>query len=336
MSHKCQVQVEFCQPPADLARYFTTFYIAEITVPHGGSASDLLHPEWANLRMFSSEAVQAEAGAGTIVTGTNFIATGPSARAVRFTTGTTRMWGIGLFPLGWAKFVAVPAADLANALVDGNTHPAMASFKTLAAGLHQAEPDQSGELARIIGHFRARLAAPVVDEARIQAIHAALVDPDVITVAGLVARSGASPRTVERVCVRDFGFPPKLLLRRQRFMRSLSQFMLDPSLKWIGAIDSQYHDQAQFVRDFRQFMGMTPRQYGAMARPVLDVFVRERMRLAGSAVQALDDPRGASIMAPHGTSPRPPNPAPGQPGVSPPHFAPLRSDAQDLKERRQL
>ncbi len=302
MSHPCHVKVEFCQPPADLARYFTTFYEADFIVPGGGSASDYLHPEWGNLRLFSSNAVQAEAGAGAIVSDTNFIATGPSARAVRFTTGTTRLWGIGLLPLGWAKFVAVPAGNLANAVLDGRTHPAMASFAPLVADLYRVERDPPGELARIIDYFRARLAEPVVDEARIMAIHAALVDPDVVTVAELVARSGASPRTVERVCFRDFGFPPKLLMRRQRFMRSLSQFMLDPSLKWIDAIDSQYHDQAQFVRDFHAFMDMTPRQYGKMTHPVLDVFVRERMRLAGSAVQALDNPRGASITAPRGLS----------------------------------
>ena len=300
MSHPCHVSVEFCQPPADLARYFTTFYLAEITVSGDGSSenpqdctvSDYLHPEWGNLRLFSNLAVAAEAGPGSIVADTNFIATGPSAHAVSFTMGTTRMWGMGLLPLGWAKFVGVPAGDLANAVLDGNSHPAMASFVPLAAGLFRGEPDYLSELARIIDHFRARLAEPVVDEARILAIHAALVDPDVVTVTQLVARSGVSPRTVERCCFRDFGFPPKLLLRRQRFMRSLSQFMLDPALKWIGAIDSQYHDQAQFVRDFHQFMGMTPRRYAGMPHPVLDVFVRERMRLAGSAVQTLDNPRG--------------------------------------------
>ncbi len=302
MSHACHVRVEFCQPPADLARYFTTFYVAEITVPADGTVSDYLHPEWGNLRLLSSHAVQAECetatGPHSAVADTNFIATGPSSRAVRFTLPTTRVWGIGFLPLGWAKFVRTPAGDIANAVLDGNTHPAMASFAPLVDGLFNPQPDQSRELAWIIAYFRARLAEPVVDEARILAIHAALVDADVVTVAELVERSGASPRTVERVCFRDFGFPPKLLMRRQRFMRSLSQFMLDPSLKWIGAIDSQYHDQAQFVRDFRQFMGMTPRQYGGMPHPVLDVFVRERMRLAGSAVQALDSPRGTSIARP--------------------------------------
>ena len=75
-------------------------------------------------------------------------------------------------------------------------------------------------------------------------------------------------------------------------MRSLSHFVLDPSLGWIGAIDSHYHDQAQFVRDFRQFMGMTPRQYGALPKPLIGAVMRERQRLYGSAAQALDGPEG--------------------------------------------
>jgi methylphosphotriester-DNA--protein-cysteine methyltransferase len=134
----------------------------------------------------------------------------------------------------------------------------------------------------------------VPDEARIVALHRALVDPEVKTVAELVERAGGSQRTVERLSHRAFGFAPKLLLRRQRFLRSLAHYVLDPSLKWIGALDDQYHDQAQFVRDFHQFMGMTPRQYAAMDKPILGAIMRERTRFAGRAVQAFDSPEGGA------------------------------------------
>jgi len=97
---------------------------------------------------------------------------------------------------------------------------------------------------------------------------------------------------LERLCRRHFGFPPSLLLRRQRFMRSLSQYMLDPELTWIGAIDSHYHDQAQFVRDFHRFMGMSPRTYAALPHPVLAGVMRARMVAAGAPVQALHVPSG--------------------------------------------
>jgi len=292
VSRDCPVQVRFYMPPPELQTYFTTFYFVEIDLPPGQRAIDRLHPEWANLRLYADARPVADRQDGTQLSGTTFPATGPSSRAVRFEIERSRMWGIGLLPLGWAKFVPAPAIELADAVVDGHTHPAFACFAPLAASLFGDAPDEVGELARITAYFRGRLSDPVPDEARIKAIHAALLDPEVATVSQLVAQAGIGQRTVERICDRAFGFRPKLLLRRQRFMRSLAQYMPDPSLKWIGAIDGHYHDQAQFVRDFRQFMGMTPREYAALDKPILNAVMHERARRAGQAVQALDSPDG--------------------------------------------
>ena len=109
------------------------------------------------------------------------------------------------------------------------------------------------------------------------------------TVGELVARTGLALHSLERLTRRYFGFSPKLLLRRQRFLRSLAHYMLDPSLNWIGAIDGQYHDQAQFVRDFKAFMGLTPRRYAALPHPILNPIMRQRMSDAG-ALQPTDLP----------------------------------------------
>jgi AraC-like DNA-binding protein len=290
----CNVEVKFHSPPEPLRRYFTSFYFTKITPPRGETVTDLLHPEWANLRFFSGALPVAQARDGTRVSGTFFTATGPSSQAVHFEVGPTRLWGVGLLPLGWAKFVRAEAADHANAVVDGHAHSAFASFRPLANTLFgpEADGDTEAEFDRIVAHFIARIDEPVLDKQRIIAIHEALIDPEIHTVAALVAQTGSTPRTIERVCHRAFGFAPKLLLRRQRFMRSLAHFMLDPKLKWSGAMDGHYHDQAQFVRDFRQFMGMTPRQYAAREKPILSAVMRERARIAGAAAQTLDSPKG--------------------------------------------
>ncbi len=276
----------------ELRQYLTTFYVAEWTLPDGEILVDHLMPEWANLHFHSGSLPEAETQAGMRLANTAFAATGPSSESVRFTIGSSRMWGIGLLPLGWAKFVRAPAAELANAAVDGCAHPAFASFVPLARTIFGQGPDPAGELDRITQHFLARIDEPVPDLDGITAIHRALVDPETTTVAGLIDKSGIGQGAVERICRRAFGFPPKVLLRRQRFMRSLSQFMIDPSLRWIGSIDGHYHDQAQFVRDFHQFMGMSPRQYAALPKPLIGAVMRERVRFFGSAVQALDSPAG--------------------------------------------
>ena len=149
---------------------------------------------------------------------------------------------------------------------------------------------ERGRIARLALFVVRRQILETDGALRIVAIHQAVIDPAISTVTQLVERVGASQRTIERTCQQAFGFSPKLLLRRQRFMRSLTQFMLDPSLKWIGALDGSYHDQAQFVRDFHEFMGMTPRDYAARPHPILETFMHERDRVRGAAVQTLDRP----------------------------------------------
>ena len=290
-----RVAMRFCLPPPALAPFFTSFYLAEIDVADGatgqGQVSDFLHPEWGNLRFHDRPLVEAASANGNHIAGTRFSATGPSSHALRFTVGPCRIWGAGLLPMGWARFVPSPAAAYADAVVDGHVEPAFAPFRSLAATLFGPEPDPEAELARITAHFTAMLPGARVDDQRIMAVHSALVEPSLHSVTDLVARVGVSARSVERVCQQAFGFSPKILLRRQRFARSLAHYMLDPSMKWIDALDGHYHDQAQFVREFRAFMGMTPSQYGAIPHPILDAFVRERARIAGAPMQALVLPK---------------------------------------------
>ena len=289
MTGYCDIDVRFFPPPPELQGCFSTFYRATFTMPDGGRVRDYLQPEWANLRFFSGDTPDARMIEGDRVTGARFTATGPSVRPTEFHLGTTRMWGVGLFPLGWVKFICVPAADLANALVDGEKHPAYTSFAHLPDSLFDGEADDEREYHRIIDCFLA-LNRPHADEERITAVHTALVDPTLRSVAELAERSGLNARTLERLCRRAVGFAPKLLLRRQRVMRSLAAFMLRKGGNWSDVIDHHYHDQAHFVRDFRAFMHMSPREYAGLDHPILTAFMPERVRIWGSPAQTLDRP----------------------------------------------
>lgn len=295
MSSDCQVGVRFYPPPEDLRRYFTTFYVVDFNPAGDEPLRDSLQPEWAGLRFFDPVGPEAWIEGNEPLEGVTFFASGPSSRPTHFIMPRTRMWGIGFLPLGWARFVGHNASNAANLMCDGRADPRLAPFVPLADCIFAAERDEAAELERIVEFFRTKHAPPHVDENRILAVHAALVDENLTTVSELVDRVAASQRTVERICARHFGFSPKLLLRRQRFMRSLAHFMLDPSLKWIGAMDSHYHDQAQFVRDFREFMGVSPREYAATPHPILGPIMQERNRAYGTPVQTMDrpDPKAA-------------------------------------------
>ncbi len=293
----CQIDVRFFPAPPDLQGCFSSFYSASFTVADGGRVNDLLQPEWANLRFFLGDRPDAGVIGGEKLSGARLTATGPSSRPVEFELGTTRMWGVGLFPLGWAKFCHGPAKDVANAVVDGETHPAFANFAGLARDLFQDGSDELQELDRIIACFRS-MNRDIPDQDRIMAVHGAVVDSGVASVADFADHTGLGRRTLERLCHRYFGFSPKLLLRRQRFMRSLAQFMLENAANWSEAMDAHYHDQAQFVREFRSFMGMSPGEYAARNHPILGAFMKQRAKVWGAAAQTLDrpdQPRGRSL-----------------------------------------
>jgi AraC-like DNA-binding protein len=290
MSADVTVDVQFFLAPPDLRQYLTAFCLINFTAPEGAMIHDALLPEWGNLRFFHGVAPEAWIGSGDRLSGTHFVATGPSTSCVHFSQGTTRLWGVGLLPLGWAQFVRAPAADLANRLVDGTTHPAFAHFSTLLTSLHEHPFNVEAELARFIAFFRNMNRRPPRDLRRIETIHAAMLDAGVASVADLSDRVGAGLRTIERTTHSAFGFSPKILLRRQRLMRSLARFILDPTRKWTEAMDQHYTDQPQFIRDFHDFIGMTPREYAAMPHPMVIPFIKARAQFFGDALQTMHVP----------------------------------------------
>lgn len=285
------VTIRFALPTPKLRPFVTTYYFTEVVAsPSEPVLEDYLHPEWANLRFTEEHWAEAAIGDAPLRPSPGFSVTGPTSVAARFRIASGRSWGIGLMPLGWASLFDVPASDYADRVTDGNRDDAFKAFWPLWQALAQSNGDFAEELTIIEEHMDSLLLKDVSNAPLIERINAALVDPELATVGKLAERVGMNVRSLERLSKRAFGFTPKLLLRRQRFLRSLAQFMLDPSLKWLLTLDYQYHDQAHFVRDFKRFMGMSPSAYAKLDKPLLVAAARARMAIAGEAVQGLHDP----------------------------------------------
>ncbi len=283
MAGNGKITVELFKPSLPLQPYLTAFYLTESECPPGTLIDDFLHPEWAAMRFTEGTPPIASVGPGEMAPQWPFVANGPTSKTIHFGVETSRIWGLGLQPAGWSKFIDCPADDLANTTVDGATHPAFALFAKLSERIFDGKGNALAEATRIDDYLMQFIDRPVPRETQIVACQDALRDPDVATVAQLSERVGMEKRSLERLCKRYFGFSPKKLLQRQRFLRSLAQFMLDPSLSWLDAIDPQYFDQPQFVRDFRSFMGMSPSAYAELPHPILNPIMRQRMADQGAA-----------------------------------------------------
>lgn len=285
------VALRFFLPPEDLRPFITTIYLLEIGADaQRNPVEDYLHPEWANLRLIPDRTIAASIGSGKLEQISRIVMTGPTSHATHFVARPGRSWGIGILPLGWTRLTQAPASEFADRHVDVLVEPSLTRLRPLETLLDDSGEEPPRHRDRLVEVLRTALAPAHPRDDDIVRLQLALVDPAIHTVAELAEVGGMSLRSAERMCLQVFGFPPQLLLRRQRFLRSLAQFMLDPSLKWIETLDSHYHDQAHFVRDFKRFMGMGPSEYARLPHPVLGAAAHARKAIAGEAIQVLHRP----------------------------------------------
>lgn len=284
------IDLTFFLPSERLQPFVTTYYHLHIDLAGGDPVEDWLHPEWANVRLFQTEDFRAAIGDDDLAELPDTVAAGPTSKTTRFRVGAGRSWGIGLLPLGWAQLVGLDASHYADRLADAARVDALAPFAAIRHVAFAAPDDLAQEAQAIDAALLSILdRSPPADE-RIAKVHALLLDEDIANVSVLADHAGMSPRTLERFCKRWFGFSPRLLLARQRFLRCLGRFMLDPSLNWLSTLDDHYYDQAHFVRDFRKFMTMSPSEYARLPHPVLMAAARARHAAAGAPMQVLHKP----------------------------------------------
>ncbi|MGC1468081.1 MAG: helix-turn-helix domain-containing protein [Sphingorhabdus sp.] len=280
---------KFILPAPELRRYFSSYYFVEISTPGRVEQDDLLYPEWASARFMLEGMIPASLVPDPVVSVPRASMTGPTSRACHVRCSFARLAGIGMLPAGWSRFVGTNASHFANAVFDVETETAFSLFGAIWADIQGLQDNR--EIADIFDkHLLAALGPEYDREEEIERVHAALADSEITDVGQLAARVGLNSQYVERLCRRVFGFPPKRLLRRQRFLRSLGARMLDPDLKWVKVLDASYHDQAHFSRDFRDFMGMSPKAFLDMPRPISKAALRARAEALGQPLQVLHGP----------------------------------------------
>lgn len=80
-------------------------------------------------------------------------------------------------------------------------------------------------------------------------------------------------KQLERLCQKYTGLNPRKLIRVARVQAANRQIMRLQSVKALTtlAYDNNYFDQSHFIREFRTFMGLTPRQFRRDHMTVKDI-----------------------------------------------------------------
>lgn len=273
------IAIRYFQPAPALRAHVSSYYWFESSLP---AFADLMRAELGQIRLVVAGAAVNEYGDGRLCSGHGAVLQGPTSAPVHYrANGRLALFGIGLLPLGWAELVGVPAGELADTAVDlAGVWPAASVARLLEAMAN------AGDDARRCALVDAVLGQRLADARDGNAWFTRLADawltdsanPDVDR---LVGESGMSARSVERLCQRLYGAPPKLLARKYRALGAAVRLATGEAQGWADAAADAFYDQAHFIREFRAFTGLTPARFLAEAAPVTRLTILRRRQMPG-------------------------------------------------------
>lgn len=280
-------RMRYWQPAEHLRGLVSGYHLYAVAAPSGQIHRDVFQPAWANLRFRLNEDAdwRVRMRDGEWIQTSPVTMFGPSSAVTWSESGTGLVVGAGILPRGWARLELGAAREWANRI---GPLDRLAGEPAENHHLHFCEVVEDDDVPRLFDEiFTAALKAPGRDDAAIGRVEAALVDPAIGTVGELAARTRLSLRALERLTYRAFGFTPKLLLRRARFLRSLHAIRTVPPADRTAALDAGYTDYSHFVRDAQTFLGMSPGAFLRLDAPLLRESLALRAKVLGAPAQAL-------------------------------------------------
>ena len=273
----------YAQPAPALAPYLTAYDAYDVTMAGDGVHHDIFPPAWGAIRILVEGEWAVEVRRWRYDPMPDAALFGPLACVGRSRARRGHAICVGLTPMGWARFMRIDARAHANRVT-----PLGEVWPHHAAALGEAVKRGDDPAAAFDAFFLALLGTTAPEEEAIGALYPLLLDPAVLTFEHLLERLGATPSRLRRVATQHFGFAPKLLLRRARFMRALVTLLRAERGGWRPLIEAAgYYDQSHFVRDCQLFLDSTLTRFLARPKPLFDASIDLRAVVLGAPAQVL-------------------------------------------------
>ncbi|WP_034161142.1 AraC family transcriptional regulator [Sphingomonas sp. ERG5] len=275
------------QPDSRLTGYITDYHVLDSDVGPSGSAIEWMLPSWPAIRVILADNPIALTLGETIYDPMpEATLYGTTSKAMRVTSSGGVTIGAGITPLGWSRLFRGRADEYRDRIVPLDTMMSADITGELVSLLRTS--DRALDVKDILDRFFLKhMGPPDRSEAEIRALMTLIVDDRTLDLSTAAARIGIDARRLRRLATHHFGFPPKTLLLRARFLRSFLKMLAVRDHADYSLIAATYHDASHFLRDANRFLGMTPRRFMAMKTPYLDAALRARAAVFGTATTAL-------------------------------------------------
>lgn len=182
-------------------------------------------------------------------------------RFVRQLHGLDQVFGIKFKAGGFYPFYGHPVADLRNRSLDVTACFGPSGIDLIRQVLVATDFASMCALAeRFLLHH-----LPPVDPqvARVSGLLGRIAqDTAIVSVEDVLPLCGLNKRGLQRLFQKYVGASPKWVIQRYRLHEAVARVQAGAPMNWAAlASDLGFFDQAHFVRDFRQLVGMAPGEY---------------------------------------------------------------------------
>ncbi len=177
-------------------------------------------------------------------------------------TGYVDTFAIRFYPYGFANFVTVPISTLANKETPIETLFGEGIAKKLEQDIIQAT-DTEQRIAIIERFLLKKLSQQsTVDTIVKTTIDALLATKGSTSIRDILKEDPSKRRQLERKFVRQIGISPKQLGKVIRLQSALKMLLNEEGESLTNiAYENQYYDQAHFIKDFKEFTGISPSSF---------------------------------------------------------------------------
>ena len=264
------------RPAEDLRPWIGRLYATVVDLPDNYTLASGLFNDTSCVRIQLSGHWVADTAEGRIESGPAALVFGPQSRFMPVSvTGSFISIGMSLRPGAGHALLGLDASNLLDRLVPVEAL-GLNGAAVIAALDPEGDPESwlqvlEDECRRVFQACGAKTPDPVSAAFEVMAF----ADP-ATSIAGFAQSVGISPRQLTRIIKRDFGLPPKQMLRRARALDMASHLHGVADEAEAEALILRYFDQAQMTREFTELFGMPPRRFKTTPSPILTIALESR------------------------------------------------------------
>lgn len=263
-------------PARDLAPWIAGLYVSVVDAPADYQLSCGIFSDAAMLRIQLRGEWTAETAEGRREMGRAALYFGPQTRRMPITVrGSFTSVGLSFRAGACHALGGLKLDALCDRLVPLDVM-GLCATEWLDMFSEDASPeDWCTAMERAMRDVIARRGAAPPDPVTTEVEAAAFTNPE-ITVARLAQHCGTEQRKLERLVRRDFGMPPKQVLRRARALDMASHLRGVADHDEAEALALRYYDQSHLIREFTALFGMSPRQFVDSPQPLMTLSLETR------------------------------------------------------------